>query len=132
MSQENVEVVHQFVDAFQAHDVASLIELFSPDCEIVALRSAFEGTFRGREGVRRWAESVYEAAPDSGFTAERVVPAHEERAVLLGRQTGTARLGGASFDAPVGAIFEFESGLVRRIDSYTSHAEALKAAGLQE
>jgi ketosteroid isomerase-like protein len=132
MSQENVELVHRFVDAFQAHDVASLIELFSPDCEIVALRSAFEGTFSGRDGVRRWAESVYEVAPDSGFVAERVISVRDERAVLLGRQRGTARMGGADFDAPVGATFEFESGLVGRITSYASHAEALEAAGLRE
>jgi ketosteroid isomerase-like protein len=132
MSQENVETVHRFVDAFQAHDVGALIELFSPDCEIIALRSAFEGEFRRRDGVRRWAESVYEAAPDSGFMAERVIPAGDERAVLLGRQTGTARLGGAAFDAPVGAIFEFESGHVTRITSYASHTEALEAAGLSE
>jgi ketosteroid isomerase-like protein len=132
MSQENVEVAHRFVDAFQAHDVASLIELFSPDCEIVALRSAFEGTFRGRDGVRRWAESVYEAAPDSAFAAERVIPVRDDRVVLLGRQSGTAGLGGAAFDAPVGAILEFESGLVERIISYASYAEALKAAGLRE
>ena len=96
MSQENVETVHRFVDAFQAHDVGALIELFSPDCEIVALRSAFEGPFRGRDGVRRWAESVYEAAPDSGFVAERVIPARNERVVVLGRQTGHGPAGWSS------------------------------------
>jgi hypothetical protein len=96
MPQKNVAVVHRFVDAFQAHDVTSLIELFSPDCEIVALRSAFEGPFRGRDGVRRWAESVYEAAPDSGFVAERVIPARNEGVVVLGRQTGHGPAGWSS------------------------------------
>ena len=132
MSQENVEIARRMVDAFQAHDVARLVDLFSPDCEIMALRSAFEGAFRGRDGVRRWAESTYEAAPDSGFLAERLIPTDDERVVVLGRQTGTAQLGGAPFDAPVGAIFEFESGLIRRIDSYASHADALEAAGFEE
>ena len=132
MSQENIEVVRRFVDAFRAHDVAALVDLFTPDCELVALRSAFEGTFRRRDGVRRWAESVYEAAPDTEFLVEDVTPAPGGRVVLLGRQTGTATLGGAAFDSPIGAVLEFDAGLIERIVSFASHDDALEAAGLSE
>ncbi len=133
MSRQNIERVGRFVDAFNAHDVDAMLELTTPDCVIVGQRSSLEGAFTGHEGVRRWAETAYEWAPDSRMVVERTLPAGDDRVVVLGRQTGTAGLGGASFDVPLAVVAELEQGLLKNADAhYATHASALAAAGLSE
>ncbi len=133
MSEETLEAVHRFVDAFNAGDVGGMVEMVAPDCVIVAQRSRLEGAFTGREGVRRWAESAFEWAPDSRMVVERTLSASDDRVVVLGRQTGTARVGGVPFDVPLAVILKLETGLLKRAEAqYPTHAEALRAAGLAE
>jgi ketosteroid isomerase-like protein len=133
MSQPNIEAVRRFVDAFNARDVDALVEMAAPGCVIVAQRSKLEGEFTGRDGVRRWAESSYEWAPDARFVVERALPAGDDRVVVLGRQTGTAGVGGATFDAPLAVVAEVEMGLLKKAHAqYATHAEALAAVGLSE
>ena len=133
MSQQNIERVGRFVDAFNAHDVDAIVEMAAPDCVIVGQRSSLEGPFAGHEGVRRWAESAYEWAPDSRMVVERTLPAGDDRVVVLGRQTGTAGLGGAPFDVPLAVVAELEKGLLKKADArYGTHASALAAVGLSE
>jgi ketosteroid isomerase-like protein len=131
VSQQNIDRVGRFVDAFNAHDVDAMLELTTPDCVIVSQRSGLEGPFTGRDGVRRWAETAYEWAPDSRMVVERTLPAGESRVVVLGRQTGSAGLGGAPFDVPLAVVAELEDGLLKKADAhYTTHASALAAIGL--
>ena len=130
MSEKNIEIARRMLDAFNAHDVEALVELTSPDCLIVAQRSGIEGEFRGHDGVRRWAEGYFEIAPDARVVTKRVLAADGDRVVVLGRQMGTASMGGAPIDAPLAGVAELEAGLVKSLRAYPSHAEALDAAGL--
>ena len=133
MPEQNAEIVVRFVEAFNARDVDAMVEMTAPDCEIVAQRSKIEGAFTGPDAVRRWAESSYEWASDARFLVERVVPAEGDRIVVLGRQTGTARVGGAPFDVPLAVVVEVEAGRMKRADAhFSTHAEALAAAGLPD
>lgn len=133
MSQQNIEAVGRFVDAFNTRDVDAMVEMAAPGCVIVAQRSKLEGAFTGRDGVRRWAESSYEWAPDARFFVKRVLPAGDDRVVVLGRQTGTAGVGGPTFDVPLAVVAEIERGFLKKVDAeYATHAEALAAVGLSE
>jgi len=132
MSQENEQAVRQFTDAFNARDIEALIGQTSPDCVIVARRSEIEGAFVGPDGVRRWAESYLEAAPDVKITVERVSDVDSDRVLVLGRQTGTALVGGAPFDAPLAILAERKEGRLSRFKAFSTHTEALEAAGLSE
>ena len=133
MSQQNIEAVARFIDAFNSRDVAAMVEMAATDCVIVAQRSKLEGAFTGRAGVRKWAERSWEWASDARFVVARVVPVGDRRVVVLGRQTGTADLGEAPFDVPLAVVAELEAGLLKRADAqYTTHAEALEAAGLAD
>ncbi|MBA3606461.1 MAG: nuclear transport factor 2 family protein [Acidimicrobiia bacterium] len=133
MSRQNTEAVGRFVDAFNARDVDAIVEMAAPSCVIIAQRSKIEGAFTGPDGARRWAEATYEWAPDSHFVVERVLPTGDDRVVVLGRQTGTAGLGGVPFDVPLAVVAEVDKGLLKKADAhYATHAEALAAAGLAE
>ena len=130
MAEDNLEAARGIIEAMNDHDVDAVVALATPDCVIVALRSAIEGAFEGHAGVRRWIETYVEAIPDVRFEVERLRAVDDHRVVLLGRQAGTASLGGAPFDEPMAGIGEFEGGLLKRWEAYPSHAEALAAAGL--
>lgn len=130
MSAQNVELVQRMVEAFNAQAIETLVGLASSDCRIFARRSEIEGMFEGREGVRRWAASYYETAPDVHVVAERILATAGDRVVVLGRQTGTVQAAGVPFDAPFAAVAEIEADRVRAVTAYASHAEALAAAGL--
>src|ERR1700750_2411586 len=61
MSQENVEVVRRFLDAFNARDVEVLVSLSADDCELRPFRAQLEGiVYRGHEGVRQFLSDMDE------------------------------------------------------------------------
>lgn len=130
MSQENERFATEFGAAFNDRDIDSLADRACHHCVIVALRSALEGPYLGREGVRRWAESYIEGIPDVQLELERVASIDADRVLVLGRQGGAGHKEGPSFDAPLAAVMEFEDGLLARLTAYTSHSEALEAAGM--
>ncbi len=133
MSENDVHAVNRFIEAFNAQDVDTLVAMVTPDCVIVAQRSNLEGEFTGYDGVRRWAETAYEWAPDSRMFVEHTTTAKDGRVVVLGHQTGTAGAGGATFDVPLAVVAELETGLLKRAEAgYATHAEALAAVGLAD
>jgi len=62
MSQENVEIVREIIDAWNAEDLERWLACWDPFCVWVpGMRSRMEGTqtYRGHEGLRRyWAEDA--------------------------------------------------------------------------
>jgi len=70
MSQENVELAHQSVDAFNRRDLDALLALMDDDVEGAPPLASMEGNYYGHAGIRRWWESLFEGLPD--FTIEVV------------------------------------------------------------
>ena len=130
MPQENERATREFIEALNERDIEAMVQMTSPDCEIVALRSAIEGAFVGHAGVREWLVGYLEAVPDAKITVDQVT-AVGDRVLVLGKQSGTA-VGGAPFEGPLATVAEIEGGLLKRLAAFPSHAEALEAVGLSE
>jgi hypothetical protein len=64
MSQENVELVHRAVDAFNRRDLDAFLALSDAAAEVRSLVVAMEGVYHGHEGVRRWWQELFAASPD--------------------------------------------------------------------
>ena len=126
---ESEQTAREFAAAFNRRDLGSLLSMTSEDCVISALRSALEGDFIGREGVRKWAEGYWRLIPDARITPERVTEVEPGRILVLGTQSGTARAGGAQFCAPLAIIAETSGGLLCRLKAFPTHEEALEAVG---
>jgi ketosteroid isomerase-like protein len=58
MSQENVELAQQALDAFNRRDRAAFLALWDEDAEIVAGGVVMEGDYQGRAGIRRFWENL--------------------------------------------------------------------------
>lgn len=127
MPNDAVTVAGRLVEAFNGHDADEIVRWASPEIVIVTQRSEIEGAFEGHEGARRWALGYWELAPDGRAVIEEVRETGPDTALVLGRQTGTARDGGPSFDAPLAMVIEVCDGLVTRMRAFRSHAEAIEA-----
>jgi ketosteroid isomerase-like protein len=133
MSQENVEIVKRWVDAFNRRDLDALMETVIPDFAFLpAMADTIDGnSFQRREGMqayfadvdRAWEELrlIYDEYRDLG-----------DRVLALGRMEGRGRGSGAAVETPQGAVADFRDGKLSSARSYLDHGEALRAAGLSE
>src|SRR5436190_14370567 len=64
MSQENVELLHRTVDAFNQRDLDAILALTDDAVEAVPRFGAIEGGYHGHDGIRRWWDSTLGVFPD--------------------------------------------------------------------
>jgi len=133
MSEENVQLVRDMMEAWDRREANRVAEFFAPEVE---LRSAVigeaEGTvFRGQDGVLRWMREIEEAFSDIRTEIEQL---HDvgERVVMVGRTRGTGATSGVLLDVPLGYVFSIRDGRITRATGYLSADAALEAAGLSE
>jgi ketosteroid isomerase-like protein len=133
MSQENVEVVRQSLEAFAGGDLDEMLSYIDPEVEFQsAIIGGAEGNvFRGHDGFRRWyAESV------ESFE-ELTMELTEYRdlgdlIVAFGHIHARGRGSGLEVDSPTGWVFTVRRGKVVRAEGFLNPADALEAAGLSE
>jgi ketosteroid isomerase-like protein len=136
VSQENVEVVRQSVEAWRRDDFESWLATVDPTVEwqalaIDRLAEGTESVYRGHEGMRRlWHFLRIEF--DLEVEAQELRDVGDDRVVLLGRFRWRGPSSGIVVESPVGYIITVRDGKVVRAIDYLSHEEALKAVGLEE
>jgi ketosteroid isomerase-like protein len=139
MSQENVEIVRQVLEAFQRgleHDdpgAAFNTGMVAADAQWIPGRG-FPGprNYRGREGfidfMRNWTEDF------EGWSnrTERLIDAGHSRVVGVFRQSARGKESGVPVEVRLATIYELEGGQIVRMRIYLDPSEALEAAGLSE
>jgi ketosteroid isomerase-like protein len=133
MSRENVELLHQAIDAFNRRDLDAYLALQDPEVEFTPYERALEGLgpYRGLDGVRTWWEESFGALPD--LNAEL----HEVRDLgnatfSRGRLRGTGAGSGASFERTLWLANEWRDGKTVWWHAFGSEAEALEALGVRK
>ena len=131
MLQENVELLHQGVAAWNRRDLDGYLELADPEIEWYSGATRVEGgAFRGREGMRRFWTDTY-AVYDELVTSIEEVREAGDMVVGLGRLRGRSK-GGVPVDTQYGLVLRYRDGLLVSGSDWFSHTEALEAAGLSE
>jgi ketosteroid isomerase-like protein len=131
MSQENVELVRRVFDDWNlGEDELEVRSVYHPDVELLPLRAATEGVYRGIAGIEKF-------VADTREVFEKFEPRYElldlgERVLAWGEIHVRARGSGIETDIASGGIFEFRDGKVARWEDFGSKDEALKAVGLAE
>ena len=132
MSQQNVEIVRRFLEAYNSRDFEAINELIDPTFE-------FRSRFVGIESVHRASEgfpSTYFAMLDEAY--DRFEVALDEfidagAAVLAaGHAQWRGKASGAEGETPVLPAFWLRAKKVFRAETFTDRAEALEAVGLSE
>ena len=133
MSEENVELARQYVEAFNEGGLDATEHLRHPQMEVVDPPNMPDADrYVGEAAVRERVESYLATGWDGQMRVQEYIDAGDE-VLVLWHFTGQGVLGGVPMDIPtVGHLYSFEDGKVRRIRQYLSREEALEAAGLQE
>ena len=132
MSQENVEIVQRFIEAYNRRDFEGIIELMDPTFE-------FRSRFVGIESVHRASEGfpyTYFQMLDEAYDHFEVVLSEfiDAGAAVLaaGHAEWRGKASGAGGETPVLPAFWLRARKVFRAETFTDRAEALDAVGLSE
>jgi len=132
MSQENVEIVRQLLEAFNARDLDRFARLTTEDFEWSPSMVAIEGeVFLGREGIETYFGRMIDAW-DEFRVADGEFRDLGDRVLWRGRLDGRGRISGAAVSAPLDILYGLRNGQVSSMRSFLDHTAALKAVGLEE
>jgi ketosteroid isomerase-like protein len=134
MSQENVEVVRDYLKAFTDEGLEAAAEFWHPDIDWRAAEGAIDdaGEIHGTEAMRRYAHDWLDTFDDITFSFEELLDVGDDRVVTVQRLAGRAKLSGIETGLGFAVLYTIRDGKIVRGREYNEKAEALKAAGLQE
>jgi ketosteroid isomerase-like protein len=135
MSQENVELVRQAIEAWNRGDLDAMLQVIDPEVEmtpVIAQLVEGDAVYRGIPGARRFWEDwriAWNFQWEIGALDLRDVG---DSVIMIARASLTSQTSGMELDAPMGVVFTLRNGRVLRVTSHLDPAEALEAAGLSE
>jgi ketosteroid isomerase-like protein len=135
MSEENVELAREAIDALNRGDLDAWLAFLSPDVVWEALPGVpgLGELYRGRAEVREWIEQLFELAEGGIHTEiEQLADLGDDRVFLGIVLTARGRSSGVPFEMPAWEVVWFADGLVTRRQVFWTRDEALEAAGLEE
>jgi ketosteroid isomerase-like protein len=135
MSQENVEIMRRYYEAWFRRDPSEMgtldpeIELHpDPENEWVGLNLVY----RGPDGILDYIRTVEEAVEDYHPEVERLIDAGD-KVVTLAIESGRGRGSGAEVQSKRTAhVWTLRDDKAIRLDLYNDRADAFKAVGLEE
>ena len=133
MSQENVEVVRDMLDAFNRDDLEAVIASYEEGCEIVEPPEMPDSRvlgFQGHQGVREWMANLRGTAQ-----AEFEPRAFTTMGDLVLCELVSRGLGQASrvpIEWTTFAVIRVRTGKIAQVRVFLSREQALEAVGLRE
>ncbi len=132
MSQENVEVVRRWIEAYNRRDMEGLIGINETDFEFRSIFVSVESVFRGQERF----PYAYFRTLDEAYESFVVTPSElidgGAAVVMVATADWRGRTSGAEGKTPIATAFWVKAGKVSRAETFTNRAEALEAVGLRE
>jgi ketosteroid isomerase-like protein len=132
MSQENVDMVRDFIDAYNRRDYDAAIESFDPEIDFVlpAHQSADSG--RGPDHVIRFFEGIDETFDELRLLPQEFVDGGDRVATRL-RHYAQGKGSGLVLEKELyHQVTTFRGGRIVRIEYFADWNAALEAAGLSE
>jgi len=131
MSQENVEIVREVLEAQRRRDWQAFRNLYDPDIEWEDASGLWGdwGKRRGFEDVQDAFMTWFEAFEHASFELEDVVDVGDDVVTFI-RISGRGRESGLVVDQRIPTVWTLRDRRVVRVRGYRDEAEALEAAGL--
>jgi ketosteroid isomerase-like protein len=135
MSQENVEIVHRLMDAWNRQDIEAMLALADPQIEYVNAPAAVEpGTRRGHDELAAVARTQWESLPGAHQEIDRLHDRGDE-IISVGRVSRLMPGSDARLGNPILLSWKIRDGRITRIEVLGAGPEfhkALETAGLSE
>jgi ketosteroid isomerase-like protein len=134
MSQENVEIVRRYYEAYAQGGFDPWMEYWSDDLDHRAAKEGLDdpGPIRGKNAMRKHIRDWIDTFDEFWFEAVELIDAGEETVVAVERFGGRAKLSGVETDQTSGVVLTIREGKIARCREYATRAEALEAVGLTE
>ena len=133
MSQEALDVMRAWFEAWNAGDLDAFTALYAVDAEMTPPASWVEtGTLKGQPAIRRFFEGLKEAWEGEDVAVLRELFRAGPEVISRMDWQVQGRTSGIATHLAVTNINTIESGKIIRQRHYLDHAEALKAVGLEE
>jgi uncharacterized protein len=128
----DIERIRRGYAAWNTGDLGGVTEFMSEDVVIRPVLGdvVAADVFRGRDGVRRWYETIHATLEDFRAQIEDVREVGEGRYLVLLRFTGRGAASGADVTLVGAHVVTLEDGILTAIDGYQDRTEALRAVGL--
>ena len=127
-----LQELEERVAAFNRGDFETWLDGFTDDVEFIAARSAVEGIYHGRDGVRRFLADNQENFELFEPRLTEVREVEDSQALVLGSIRIRSRQGGVETDVPVAAVASFDdNGKITRWEDFRERGLALDALGLE-
>ena len=132
MSQENVEIVRQSLDAYSRRDIDAMRTLNHPDLELdwSASVGSLAGVYRGLDEALRFYAEYYETFEATVIKPDRFIETGD--LVVVPNVAHQRGRDGIEVSARSTLVFAVHNRLITRICLYQDEDEALKAVGLEE
>jgi ketosteroid isomerase-like protein len=132
VSQENLELLHAWIDAFNRRDFDALDRLHD---EAIVWRTTPEDpdatTHRGREAVRRYLVGYVESFPDLHLEVVECFSLDDDRIFNTSRLVGQSAQG-VPMDWSLTLVSTIKDGVFVHAEEYFDRADAAAAVGLKE
>jgi ketosteroid isomerase-like protein len=133
MSQENVESLRRYQDAFNRGDRAAFLALCDPDYENVPSPEWPESQpTRGREAVWDFFVRNSDTWDEAVFNVGEVIELGDDKLVFEQQAEMKGAASGARVPWSYWQVMTFRDGKVSRTEWFRTRAEALEAVGLRE
>ena len=136
MSQQNVEVVREGVDAMNRRDPDGFIACLHPEVgweESGDVLPGLRGVYRGRVEAQRWFEEAFlEVWESFQIKVDEITEASDDRVFVEAVFTARGRGSGVETELRFWTVLWFADGKIARRDVFFTRNEAVEAAGLRE
>jgi ketosteroid isomerase-like protein len=134
MSEENVEVVRETVDAVNRRDFDALQALLRADVEWDDMEGwpGIRGVYHGPAGVREWWDAVLEVWESVHAEVKEITEGNGGRVFLGVSGTALGKGSGAETEGRGWYVLWLVDGKIARWKLFLDRSEALEAAGLSE
>ena len=132
MSQANMEIAREVIDAFNHGGVEEALAYLDPHIEWFAPPDWLEDRlYLGHSGMRKLATFWTESFDEYRLDVERIIELDDNRFVVLLYQRGRIKGSADRIELPIGYDWEIRDGKLARAYIYFSWDDVLKATGLE-
>ena len=132
MSQENVERLRSWIEAFNGRDFETIAKLDDPAIEWrTSVEDPDASTHRGEEAVQRYLDGYIESFPNLQIEITECFAVGDDRVVAVNHFVGQSATG-VPMDWMLTTVSTVEQGRITRVDEYFDRAQALETLGLSD
>ena len=130
MSQENVEVVGDYLRAFADGGIDAMVEFMDRDVDWRAIEGAPDdvGEMHGREAMRRYIQDWVDMFDDITNVPEELVDLGDDRVLAVQHVTGRAKGSGIETELRYAVVYTLRDGKIVHAREYIDRQQAVEAA----